>query len=205
MKKSWYWITEIRSKLLIALLLNCSIVLASVEQDTQRGIEAYNRQDVVDAINWFTKAARAGYAEAQVRLAYIYDKAEENVKAVYWYRLAAEQGNAEGQYGLSQMYSSGEGVELDINQAATLLQRSAAGGFTDAVILLALSYERGELGLNEQHDRAVSLYTKAATNGDVRAIRRLQQAYARGELGLPVDKQQSAYWGEQLKPAVANK
>lgn len=204
MKMSWTGTAILRYCLFYSLVIYCAAAGASAEEDMLRGSEAYDRQDVVEAIKWFNKAAVAGNAEAQVRLAYIFDKAEENDRAFYWYRTAAEQGNAQGQFGLSQMYATGEGVTRNIDQAASWLKKSAASGYIDAIMLLAVSYEKGELGFGMQYEKAVSLYTQAAEQGDIRAMSRLSRAYAKGEVGLRIDKQQSSYWGEKHRLTVAS-
>ena len=181
------------------------ITLAGPAEDTARGDEAYNRQDVVDAIRWYEKAAKAGYAPAQAKLGYIYDKAEENNKAVHWYRLSAKQGNANGQFGLAQMYISGEGIKKDDKRAFELLNQSAKQNHIESIILLATSYERGWMSLEKDFSQAVSLYQKVAQLGDIRARGRLQRAYTKGELGLPVDPAQASYWEQQRQAVIKQK
>ena len=58
-----------RYKALIRLCLGAVLMLcqampaaADVAEDMARGEEAYNRQDVVDAMRWFQSAAEQGYA-----------------------------------------------------------------------------------------------------------------------------------------------
>lgn len=191
--------TSIRVITLLIIWCLQPTVFAGPAEDTARGDEAYNRQDVVDAIRWYEKAGKAGHAPAQAKLGYIYDKAEENTKAVHWYQLSAKQGNAEGEYGLAQMYISGEGIKKDDKRAYELLNRAAGQGHIESIILLATSYERGWMSLPKDFSRAVSLYKKAANSGDIRAMGRLQRAYTKGELGLTIDTEQARYWEQKIK------
>ena len=111
-----------RFALLASLCLCVSPGLWASDPDASlaRGIEAFNRGDLIGAMSAFEEAAEAGSAEAQVRLGYILDQAEENEAAVRWYRAAADQGNRDGLAGLAEMYSKGEGVELDEARALSL-------------------------------------------------------------------------------------
>jgi TPR repeat protein len=173
-------------------------VIASPIQDTVKGIEAFNRGDVVAAMGFFQKAAEEGYAPAQVRLAYIFDQSESNEEAAKWYRKAAEQNNAEGKYGLGEMYVSGEGVEQDFKQAILLITEAAEQGLVRAMRNLAIIYEKGGLDLEADHNKTVYWIEKAAESGDQWAIGRLVQAYSHGELGLSVDEKKAQSWKAKL-------
>jgi len=173
-------------------------VTASPIQNTEKGIEAFNRGDVVAAMGFFQKAAEEGYAPAQVRLAYIFDQSESNEEAVKWYRKAAEQNNAEGKYGLAEMHVSGEGVEQDFSQAVLLITEAAEQGLVRAMRNLAIAYERGGLDLETDHVKTVYWIEKAAETGDRWAIGRLVQAYQQGELGLPADENKAQSWKAKL-------
>jgi TPR repeat protein len=99
-----------------------------VAADLQAGIDAFNRGDLPGAMTLYEKAAEAGSAEAQVRLAYLLDYAEDNEKAVHWYRAAADQDYAEGIAGLAEMYAKGEGVEQDKKEVRVLISAYEKGG-----------------------------------------------------------------------------
>ena len=124
------------------------------DADLARGIEAFNRGDLIGAMSAFEAAAEAGSADAQVRLAYILDQAEENEAAVRWYRAAADQGNRDGLAGLAEMYSKGEGVELDEARALSLFEQAALAGHAGAIRVLAAAYSKGHLGVTPDETRA---------------------------------------------------
>ena len=96
--------------LLAAALLGASFqsLADQAADDLKAGIDAFNRGDLPGAMSLYEKAAEAGSADAQVRLAYLLDYAQEDEKAVYWYRTAAEQGSPDGIAGLAAMYVTDE-------------------------------------------------------------------------------------------------
>jgi len=122
--------------------------------DLAQGNDAFNRGDLTTAMTWYRQAAEAGSVEAQIRLAYILDLAEENAEAYKWYRAAAESGNAAAQEGLAGMYAKGEGTEQDFAAAVRWFTRAARQGHTSAISILAAAYQEGTLGLAVDPDRA---------------------------------------------------
>ncbi len=140
-----------RYAVLLAALFSCwclSFTTVAAEEDaaafSARGDVAYNRGDVLDAIQWYRKAADLGDSHAQVRLGYIYDKAEENEQAVIWYRKAAENGDLAGQHGLAQMYATGEGVTRDTALALSMMEEAAEQDYVPSILVLAATYENGQ-------------------------------------------------------------
>lgn len=127
--------------------LSAGWALAGPEQDTELAEKEFARGDLVVSMGLWRKAAQEGYAPAQVRLADILDKAEEDVEAVDWYRKAAVQGNAAGEYGLGQMYLKGEGVKKDAEQARVNVLRAAEKNHLPAVLLMMEAYRTGGMGL----------------------------------------------------------
>jgi len=151
------------SLLLTGLLGLCVPVMAdntSIEADVQAGIDAYDRGDLMAAIGHYGKAAEAGSALAQARLAWIQDLSEQNEEAVKWYRASADQGHPDGQYGLGEMYAKGEGVEKNLDEAALWFTRAAENGHAQAQRVLISAYENGLLGLIADPARAAMLQGK---------------------------------------------
>ncbi|MFO1352077.1 MAG: tetratricopeptide repeat protein [Gammaproteobacteria bacterium] len=169
-EKAWFAI--------LAALLWQMAADAGPEDDLKRGIEAYDRGDVVSAVAVFRKAAEQGYAPAQVRLAYILDESEQNVEARKWYQRAAEQGNPDGQFGLGQMYWIGEGGDKDEARAFEWISKAAEGGLTAAMRTLAVSYEQGGMGLPKDAAQAHAWLERAAEHGDRWAKQHLAQTPA---------------------------
>ena len=73
---------------------------AAVADAFQIGMDAYNRGDLILAMEWFRKAAEQGEARAQMKLGLMYQTgggvAQDDKEAVKWYRKAAENGIAAG-------------------------------------------------------------------------------------------------------------
>ena len=132
-----------------AMLLGIgSLAIATdVDEKLAAGIDAFNRGDLIGARAAVSNAAMAGSAEAQARLAYIYDQAEENEAAVRWYRAAAEQGNPDGLAGLAEMLSKGEGIERNDAEALRLFEAAAESGHAGSIRVLVAAYEEGHLGV----------------------------------------------------------
>jgi len=177
--------------------------MAGPQEDTARGMEAFKQDDLVEAIQWFRAAAETGYAPAQARLAYVLDKAEENEEAVRWYRKAAEQGDLDGKFGLGQMYATGEGVEPDAGRALQLISEAAEEHHVNAMHTMALSYEKGDLGLPVDYHKALVWLERGADQGDRWSIERLVQIYQQGQLGVTADLDKAKAWEKRLPPSPA--
>lgn len=180
-----------------------AVAVAGPREDTARAIEAHRQGDFVAAMRWYRAAAEQGYAPAQVRLAYILDRAEENEEAVQWYRKAAEQGDLDGQFGLGQMYANGEGVERDLQQAGRWITQAAEQGLVAAMRVLAAAYERGGLGLSVDQSKALTWLEQAAAREDRASIERLIQVYRNGQLGMAADPGKAEAWKARLTNAQA--
>ena len=87
-------------------------------------------------MQWYTRAAEQGYAEAQYNLGYMYEQgrgvAQDYTQAVDWYRKAAEQNEAAAQYSLGLMYEQGTGVPRNLTEASRWYQLAAKNGDPDA-------------------------------------------------------------------------
>ena len=149
-------------------------------------------------MSYYRKAAEAGYVPAQIRLAYLLDKSEENEEAVKWYQIAADTGDAEAEHGLAEMYAAGDGIAQNNSEALRLFTSSANKGFKPSVRIMAAAYEEGEMGVRADYEKAREWLEKGIQLGDQWSIKRLSQAYARGELGLRIDRQRAAQLEQQL-------
>jgi serine/threonine protein kinase len=92
------------------------------------------------------KAADAGDAEAQLRLARLFLQGPEAIRdesqARTWLTRAAEQGNAEAAFTLGRLYERGRGGERDVHAAVSWYERAAAAGNIGARRSLARLTER---------------------------------------------------------------
>jgi uncharacterized protein len=145
--------------------------------------------DSKQAVQWFEKAARQGYAPAQVNLAIMHANGwgvEQNYgRALYWLRLAADQKDARGEYNLGQLYFQGRGVNQDYKRASELFRQAADRGNSAAAVNLGYMYDRG-YGVSEDHKAAADWYRKAADTGNAMGESNLGDMYLRGD-GVPQD------------------
>ena len=89
-------------------------------------------KDYQKAVQWYTKSAEQGIAEAQYQLGSCYDMGEgvpEDPKmAVKWYTKAAEQGHNDAMYFLAVFYEKGTGVPKDMQKAREWMTKLSAKG-----------------------------------------------------------------------------
>ena len=110
------------SSLVLFLTFNAfGDVKGSVQQDFQRGVEAYKQENYQRAFAIFKPLAEGGDAVAQFSLGVLYRKGlgviESDKEAIKWFKLSAQQGNALAQFNLGFMYGNGRGVERDYKKA----------------------------------------------------------------------------------------
>ncbi|MCG7931526.1 MAG: sel1 repeat family protein [Candidatus Thiodiazotropha lotti] len=147
---------------------------ADSQADYQIGLEAYQREDLITAIESLRSAADSGHAKAQCLLGYVFDIAEENEQALHYYQLAADQGEAEGAYGLGSLYATGQGVAQDHEQAVRLYQQAAEAGHLMAIDVLVTAYLDGGLSLTKDRQKAILLLERSAELGHSSSLQRLK-------------------------------
>ncbi|PYX27477.1 MAG: hypothetical protein DMG77_18755 [Acidobacteria bacterium] len=140
-----------------------------------------------EALKWFERAARRGYAPAQVNLAVMYSNGwgtpASNAKALYWLQLAADQKYPRAYFDLGVFYLQGKWVRQDYATAFELFRKGAELGDTIAQSNLGYLYDRG-LGVAQNAAEAAAWYRKAADAGDAMGENNLADMYLRGE-GVP--------------------
>ena len=143
----WIFLKAVKfvSKLLI---LSLALSLSNtVFADFREGLDAYNKGDYETAYKQWKPLAKAGDAEAQYNLGFMYRRGEgvkqDDEKAAYWYRRAADQGDAEGQYILGVMYEHGSGVAQDYHQAISWYLKATEQQYASAQYSLAVMYYNG--------------------------------------------------------------
>lgn len=183
---------------LLVLFCAASARAETPEENVGLANEAFDRGDIVSAMSFYRKAAEAGYAPAQTRLAYLLDQSEENEEAVVWYRKAIENGDAEAEFGLAGMYVSGDGIPQNIGEALSLFTSSAKKNHVPAIHVMFAAYEQGEMGLRIDYESARAWLEQGVQLDDPWSIKRLSRAYSNGELGLRIDRQKAARLEQQL-------
>lgn len=138
-----------------------------------------------EALNWWLKAAEAGYAPAQAKYG---DRVySDPVAKLKWHRLAAEQGYAPSQTEIGKRYLGGNGTERDREQAKLWLAKAAESGDEAAIKSLE------KIALNENWVRKQRV---TAQQGDAYSQRHLGQAYHFGE-GVEYDIKKAVRWYER--------
>jgi len=148
--------------------------MAGPAEDYDRGLKAYQEEDLITALTLLRRSAEDGHTPAQVLLAYILDKSEDNEQAFDLYSQAAEKGDPEGQSGLADMYSAGEGVERDLEKAVYWYSRAAESGSLRAIRILAAAFLDGGLGLEPNREKAIEWLNRGAALGDPAAQTKLR-------------------------------
>jgi TPR repeat protein len=105
---------------------------------TRLGIHLRNGDGVewseAEAMQWFFKAARQGYAPAEAQLAFGYmnglgqdtgQGVQDYREAAFWFTQAARQGDGFSQILLGNLYENGWGVAQDTTQSRELYQLAA--------------------------------------------------------------------------------
>jgi TPR repeat protein len=156
----------------------------------------YNDQDYTKSFEWGIKAAKQGYANAQVNIGYLYDEGigvkQDYTKAMEWYLKAAEQGVAMAQCYLGNMYGDGNGVKQDYAKAMEWYRKAAEQGNTIAQYNVGYYYYEG-LGVKQDYAKAMEWFLKVAEQGDADAQCRLGDMYGEGE-GMKQDYAKAMEW-----------
>jgi TPR repeat protein len=151
---------------------------------------------LLDARQRFERAARKGYAPAQVNLGvfYLYGcGAPQNYgAALYWLNSAADQGSSRAHTNLGILYLQGKGVKQDFGEALRHFRVAANDGDEGAMVNLGYMNDSG-LGTPVDHAAAAEWYRHAADRGDPLAQNNLADLYLRGE-GLPQNDALAFAW-----------
>lgn len=124
------------------------------------------------ATRWFRRAAEAGHAASQYRLATLYELGhgapKDMSQAEFWYRRAAEQGHVKAMHNLAVLAVPGQGRQSNYLTAVKWFGLAAEYGLSDSQFNLAVLYERG-LGVPRDLAMAYQWYALAVRNGDLNA------------------------------------
>ena len=131
--------------------------------------QLFQAGDHAGAAQVVTKAANAGNAVAQLRLALMYDQGDGVRKsagtAYNWYAQAAAQGEPESLNQVGIFYEIGRGVDEDWDLAANLWKASAEQGWIKGQFSYGRAYQFG-IGVPQDRQQAIAWYQKAAAQGD---------------------------------------
>jgi TPR repeat protein len=106
---------------------------AAWQRDYNAGLSAIFDKDYAKAVELWTPLAAAGYTEAQVSLAWLYQTGaglpQDYARAHALYAQAAAQGHAIARNNLGVLYEKGWGIARDLVIAAGWYRRSAESGY----------------------------------------------------------------------------
>jgi hypothetical protein len=125
--------------------------------------------DHAGAAKIVARAAEAGNAVAQLRLALLYDQGDgvpRSAKTAFeWYSRASAQGEPESQNQVGLFYELGEGVPENWDLAARLYQASAQQGWMKGQYSLGRAYQFG-IGVPQNRQTAIAWFAKAGAQGN---------------------------------------
>lgn len=142
------------------------------------------------------QAADAGYAPAQLSLAWAYLNGRgvpaDIPQAVHWFKKVAEQGLPQAQLTLGKLYATGRHLPQDDALAAQWFQRAAEGGVAEGGYALAMMVLLGR-GVAQDDARAARLLQLAAEQGRTDAQTALAALYMEGR-GVKADQAVARQW-----------
>ncbi|MBW7850126.1 MAG: sel1 repeat family protein [Rhodospirillales bacterium] len=173
-----------RGLLVAAVLISAASMPAKA--DLASGIAAYEARDFATALVAFENQARAGDAEAQYRLATMFENGDgvdaNETKAWSWLKRAAEANHVGAQRRLAEYYESGRGVPMSFAEAYKWYKRAAEGGDVAAQTKVGLANLYGK-GKKPNFLEAVRWLKAAAAAGDPQAREALTELASKGVAG----------------------
>lgn len=175
----------------------CKVELAML-LERGYGIE----ENPAQAEQYYLEAIENNYPFAAVRLGYLYEDGllgeADGGKARSYFEMAANADLAEGIYQLARCNRYGIGGEENRIIAFELFEKALEYGYNDANVDLALAYEEGAGGVEENPEKAVEYMTAAAEIGFSYAQYKLGCFYLYA-YGLDKDLDLARYWLEKAK------
>ena len=142
------------------------------------------KQDYLEALTWFTKAADQNFPLACSKLGLFYNNgwgvSQDYAECIKWWRRAAELGLEIAQANLGMMYYQGQGVAQNYVEAAKWYRAAAEQGVPIAQFNLANLYREGK-GVPRDCAEAIKLYSQVAEQGDLDSQTMLAVMYMDGE------------------------
>ncbi len=113
-------------------------------------------------------------------------------KAAYWYKKAADNGESRGMNNLGEMYRTGQGVEINYEEAFRLYQEAAKDKDNCAIYNMGECYEHGQ-GVEKNMEKALEMYRQAAELGDSSACCAMGRFCEYGIL-MEIDMNKAVEW-----------
>lgn len=142
------------------------------------------------AIKYYSDAADNGIVRSINSLGSLYEEMGEFRKAYEQYILSSSLDNNIGIYSLANCYKEGIGTEVDLKNAAELLNILVERNHTDAMNTLAIIY----CNENKNDPKAFRLFEQAAIAGNKEAMYNLALCYEEGKHGQNTDFSLAIEW-----------
>ena len=174
--------------------------LASSNADAAAWLGAIliDRGAKAEGLNLIQRAADAGSAEGQHRLALVLMNGEAGLarnpaRAVELFEKAAAQGHRRAQFNIGLIYLRGQGVPRNLIQARAWLEQAAADGDVYATYALGRAMAESVTPVSADPTRAADLFRQAAEKGHMLAALRYGLALAEGS-GVKQDPAAAQRW-----------
>lgn len=160
-----------------------------------KGIKAYTNKDYDEALKQFKVVEKAKISDGTVMEAAIIANssyAKHNMKKGVKLLNDAAETNPQAMYLLGTLYEAGKGVEKNMAEAVSYVQKAADKGYGPAECALADMYYEGR-GVEQSYGKAVEWYAKADAQGRLteNAAKRYAACYENGWGGLVADKEKA--------------
>ncbi len=153
-----------RTRLFAAVFTSLASLPASADFD--KGIAAYQANDLPLAYKEFRASADEGHADSQFNVALMFEKGigveKDEKQAVVWYEKSALKGNAAAQFNLGVLYENGRGTAVDFAKANEWYRKASVQGDALAIGNLGMLYVRGD-GVKVNNVVGVALLLMSAT------------------------------------------
>lgn len=160
-----------------------------------KGIKAYTDKDYDEALKHFKVVEKAKIADGKVMEAAIIANsyyAKHNMKKGIKLLNDASKTNPQAMYLLGTLYEAGKGVDKNMAEAVSYMQKAADMGYGPAECALADMYYEGR-GVDQSYGKAVEWYSRADAQGRLseNAARRYAECHENGWGGLVADKEKA--------------
>lgn len=195
----WYEQAALAGRPLAQARLAAAYAMGIPETNLRQGkpYAAFTR-DRSKARHWAKMAAEQGYVDAQVLLAWLLSREENEAArdvagAIDWYGRALDQGSAAAMIGLAGLISAGEVPGQGPEDAFELYRKAADQGNKTAFYHLGVCLLQGT-GVVADPKEAQRWLLRAADGGIIGAMRVLGLIHLRGLGKEPVDMAQAETW-----------
>ncbi len=147
LQSSPFMMNSLISNHLLAALITPMMSLPAFA-DFEKGIAAYQANNLSLAYKEFRASADEGHADSQFNVALMFEKGigveKDEKQAVVWYEKSALKGNAPAQFNLGVLYENGRGTAVNFPKANEWYRKAAVQGDALAIGNLGMLYLRGD-------------------------------------------------------------